>query len=170
MPFTPFHFGPGAAVKAVMPRQFSFGVFCFAQVLIDIEVLVYMARGGERLHGWAHTYLGASVVALLSLLIGWPICQWALRWWSLEPDLPLKEYFNPAPDITLVAAVSGAFIGSFSHVFLDSFMHRDVQPFLPFSEMTQPFGSVAAGSLHLLCFILAAVGAFACARYRRSDL
>jgi hypothetical protein len=169
MPFTPFHFGPGAAVKAAIPRQFSFCVFCFAQVLVDIEVIVYMIRGGERWHGWAHTYVGAGVVALLSVLIGWPICQWALRWWSVEPNLPLKEYFHPSPDITLLPAVSGAFIGSFSHVFLDALMHRDVQPFLPFSDANL-FGIVGAGALHLLCVVLGVVGVFVCGRFRKSDL
>ena len=37
MPITPFHFGPGAAVKAVAPRHFSFTVFAFSQVMIDLE-------------------------------------------------------------------------------------------------------------------------------------
>lgn len=170
MPFTPFHFGPGAVIKAVIPRHFSFGVFCFAQVLIDIEVLVYMARGGPRWHGWAHTFLGACVVAVISFLVGRPVCQWILRWWSAEPDLPLKEYFHPSPDITWGAAAAGALIGTISHVFLDSLMHRDVQPYLPFSETRHPFGEFGPGGLHLVCFVLAVIGAFACARYRRSDL
>jgi hypothetical protein len=37
MPFTPYHFGPGALVKAIMPRHFSFTVFCFAQIVTDFE-------------------------------------------------------------------------------------------------------------------------------------
>src|SRR5688572_12190096 len=108
MPFTPFHFGPGAAIKAVVPRHFSLGVFCFAQVLMDAEVLVYMARGGTQLHGWARTYVGAAVVAIVSILVGRPICEWSLRWWSSTPGLPLKELFNPRTKVTLIAACTGA--------------------------------------------------------------
>jgi hypothetical protein len=35
MPFNPFHFGPGAAIKAVIPAQFSLVEFCYAQVVTD---------------------------------------------------------------------------------------------------------------------------------------
>ena len=37
MPFTPFHMGPGLAVKAVCGRYFSLVVFGFSQVAIDIN-------------------------------------------------------------------------------------------------------------------------------------
>jgi hypothetical protein len=79
MPFTPFHFGPGAAVKAVAPRYFSFTVFCFAQIVTDLETAYYMLRGEYPLHRWLHTYLGATIVAVLCSLIGRPICKVALR-------------------------------------------------------------------------------------------
>ena len=170
MPFTPIHFGPGATIKAVIPRHFSFAVFCFAQVLMDIEVIIYMARGGERLHGAMHTYLGAAAVAILSFLIGRPICERILRWWLEKRGLPLKEYFHPAPRITFIAAGSGALLGGFSHVFLDSLMHGDVQPSLPFDEKAHPFGRVEAGTLHLVCFVLVVLGAIVCGSYRRSVL
>src|SRR3954466_12367032 len=64
MPFTPFHFGVGAAVKAVVPRAFSFSAFCFAQVVTDTEVLVHMARGDNGLHTFFHTYVGAVAVGV----------------------------------------------------------------------------------------------------------
>ncbi len=34
MPFTPFHMGPGTAIKAVTGRHFSLTIFGFAQVLM----------------------------------------------------------------------------------------------------------------------------------------
>jgi hypothetical protein len=51
MPFTPFHLGPGAAVKAIAGDDFSFIVFGGAQALMDIEPLVHMVRGDAVLHG-----------------------------------------------------------------------------------------------------------------------
>lgn len=49
MPFTPFHFGPGATVKAMAGQHFSFTVFAFTQVAIDLEPLYFMLRDEDRL-------------------------------------------------------------------------------------------------------------------------
>jgi len=43
MPFTPFHFGPAAALKAAAPAHFSFMVFCYAQVVTDLESGFYLS-------------------------------------------------------------------------------------------------------------------------------
>ncbi len=43
MPITPFHFGPGAVVKAVASRYFSFTVFAFSQGLIDLEPIGFFS-------------------------------------------------------------------------------------------------------------------------------
>ena len=45
MPFTPFHFGPGAALHALAPRHVSFMAFCGTNVLIDVESLVNLVTG-----------------------------------------------------------------------------------------------------------------------------
>jgi hypothetical protein len=81
---------------------------------MDIEVLVLMARSADRWHGYCHTYLGAVVIGIVAIAVGWPVCQWCLRWWRSQPDVPLKEYYNPVPEIRASAAISGAFIGTFS--------------------------------------------------------
>jgi len=70
MPFTPFHMGPGLAVKAVTGRYFSLTVFGFCQVAIDIEPLVRMIRGDIVIHGFTHTYLGATLIAFVSVVAG----------------------------------------------------------------------------------------------------
>jgi len=45
MPLTPFHFGPAAAIKAIAPAHFSFTVFCYSQVVIDLETGFHLLRG-----------------------------------------------------------------------------------------------------------------------------
>ena len=170
MPFTPFHFGPGAVLKAAIPRHFSFSVFCFAQVATDIEVLAYMARGTDQLHGYFHTYVGAAGIGLFSVVVGRPVCRRFLRWWSSQPQVPLKEYYGGSAEISFTQAVGGAFIGSLSHVFLDSIMHRDIRPFLPFNNSNSIFGVIGPGALHLVCFLLAVVGTLICARIPKSKL
>jgi len=66
MPFTPFHFGPAAALKAAAPTRFSFTVFCYAQVVTDLETGFYLVRGEYPVHRFFHTYLGGAVVGHLA--------------------------------------------------------------------------------------------------------
>ena len=48
MPITPFHFGPGAALKGVLGPQMSFTVFAFANVLIDVALVTLWRRRVQR--------------------------------------------------------------------------------------------------------------------------
>src|SRR5688500_13167370 len=72
MPVTPYHLGPGAAIKAVMPRHFSFTIFCFAQIVTDSETAYYILQGEYPLHRWFYTYLGATIVAVACVVVGLP--------------------------------------------------------------------------------------------------
>lgn len=158
MPVTPYHFGPGAAIKAALPRHFSFTIFCFAQVVTDCETAYYMVRGEYPLHRELHTYFGATFVAIFCIFVGRPLCQSALRLWTRWPAAPFKRYFPVTDRISLTAAVAGAFIGTYSHVFLDSIMHRDVQPFRPFSSQNPLYLVISLFTLHALCIILGVFG------------
>jgi hypothetical protein len=158
MPFTPFHFGPGAAVKAAMPRHFSFTMFCFAQIVTDFETAYYFLRGEYPLHRWFHTYLGATLVAACCVLVGRPICQAALRAWSLWRNAPFKRCFPITDRISVASAVISAFIGTYSHVFLDSIMHADVEPFNPFSTQNPLYRIISLFTLHALCIVLGVFG------------
>ena len=151
MPFTPYHFGPGASVKAVIPRYFSFTVFCFAQVVTDCETAYHMLRHEYPLHRWMHTYLGATVVAVFCIVVGRPICQGFLRFWHSSPAMPFKAWFPGLDRISLLAATIGAFVGTYSHVFLDSIMHPDVQPLQPWSNSNACYGIIGWVALHALC-------------------
>lgn len=170
MPFTPFHFGPAALIKAIAPRHFSFSVFCFAQVVTDVEVIVHMALRDGAWHQHLHTYAGATGVGLFSLIVGRPLCDFALRWWQRTPDLPLKEFYNPSPGITFGAAFTGAFAGTYSHVFLDSIVHIDVMPWAPFHLFNRSYHLIGPGTVHGLCFLSGVLGAWLCARLPKGKL
>ena len=129
-----------------------------------------MARGGDQLHGYLHTYAGAVGVGLFSVAVGRPLCCRFLRWWCVQPQVPLKEFYGGSPEISLFQAAGGAFIGSLSHVFFDSIMHADIHPLLPFNDSNSIFGVVGPGALHLACFLLAVFGALICARIPNSKL
>jgi Domain of unknown function (DUF4184) len=158
MPFTPFHFGPGAAVKAVIPRYFSFTVFCFAQIVTDCETAYHMVRHEYPLHRWMHTYAGATVVALFCIVVGRPVCQALLRRWREWSNAPFKPYFPISGEISLTSSIVTGFIGTYSHVFLDSIMHPDVQPFQPWSNSDPSFGIIDLFALHGLCILLGVAG------------
>ena len=158
MPLTPFHFGPGAAFEAAIPRYFSFTVFCFTQVVTDCETAYHMFRHEYPLHRWMHTYLGATGVAIFCIIVGRPICQALARSWRKTPDMPFKELFPASGGISLLAAAIGAFVGTYSHVFLDSIMHSDVRPFAPWSSENPCFGIIGTFALHGVCVLLGIAG------------
>jgi hypothetical protein len=148
MPFTPFHLGPGAALKAIGGRHFSFMVFGGAQVLMDIEPLVRIYRQSPILHGYTHTLAGALGIGIAATLTGKPISTFVLRRLQV-PHYPL----------TWSAAAAGAFLGTFSHVVLDALMHADMQPWWPLSHENGLLGVVSMSTLHLGCVAAGVIGA-----------
>ena len=151
MPFTPLHMGPGIFLKALMKTSFSLMVFGWTQIVMDIQPLIVMITGEGHLHGFTHTYVGAILIATFSALSGKYLGELGLvilrigaeqriviRWW---------------------VAFASAFIGSFSHVFLDSIMHYDVEPFYPFTLVNDFHGWLTISTLHKVCLYSGLVGA-----------
>ena len=150
MPITPLHFGPGVALKSVLGGAFSFTVFALVNMLVDIEPVVRVLTGSDRLHAHLHTYTGATVIAILSVLLGKPICEWALRLWNQRLDARQK-FLSVEPAISPLAAWSGALLGAWSHVALDSLMHADMDPLWPLATGNALLGLVSLDGLHILC-------------------
>ncbi|MDP2226262.1 MAG: hydrolase [Moraxellaceae bacterium] len=148
MPFTPLHMGPGLLMKALLQGSFSVMVFGWAQILIDIEPLVAILRHDAVLHGWSHTWIGATVIALVAALTGKPAAVLGLRLFNLSSHLPLSWP---------VAFVS-AFIGTWSHVLLDSVMHADMLPWRPLTDANPALGLISTGMLHLFCLVSGVLG------------
>lgn len=140
MPSTPFHFGPGLALHAAAPRQVNFLAFCAANALIDVETLYNLATGHHALHTFFHTYVGATLVAGVITLAFTLVDRWGGR----------------AP--TLAPVITGAALGAYSHILLDSVMHADVRPFAPFSMANPLLDVLSTADLHLLCVALGMAG------------
>ena len=158
MPITPFHFGPGAAVKAVAPRHFSFTVFAFSQVLIDLEPIGFFIFTGAPIHPYLHTYLGATLVFLASWWLGRPVGEWALRVWNAWLNPAQARWLAYEPRVSIQAAGVGAFIGAYSHVAIDSIMHGDMEPFAPVSAASPWLHIVSVDTLHWLCVLAGVIG------------
>lgn len=159
MPFTPFHMGPGLAIKAAAGRHFSLMVFGFSQVAIDLEPLVRIIRGDAVIHGFTHTYAGATLIGAASAAAGRPVCQWLLRWWPPDPASPLLARLRGPELISWRAAIVGAFAGTYSHVLLDGIMHSDVRPLAPLSDANPLLHAVPVADLHILCVLAGVLGA-----------
>ena len=149
MPFTPFHMGPGLLIKAILQGSFSLMVFGWAQIIMDIQPLVVLLTGEGHLHGFSHTYIGATLIGAGAALTGKYAAEFGLRLMGLIRFLP----------ISWPIAIISAFIGSFSHVLLDSIMHADITPFAPFL-LNNPFlGFLSVGMLHKLFLYSGLIGA-----------
>lgn len=158
MPFTPFHLGPGTAIKAVAGRHFSLTVFGLAQVLIDLEPLVRIVRHDAMLHGFSHTYLSALVLAAVAAMVGKPLFGGLLRVWNGTTRRARASWAQVRAEIPWRAAWGNALIGTLSHIWLDSFIYRDMHPWLPFSQANGLLGLVPGGWVYGFYVLTGVVG------------
>lgn len=152
MPFTPIHMGPGILIKSILQGSFSLMVFGWTQIVMDIQPLIVLISGEGHLHGFTHTYIGAIFIAIFAALSGKYLSEFGLK------ILKIPENNKPIAIIWWVAFLS-AFIGSFSHVLLDSIMHSDVEPLFPFTLDNQFLEMISASMLHKVCLYSGLVGA-----------
>jgi membrane-bound metal-dependent hydrolase YbcI (DUF457 family) len=138
------------AVKSIAGDRFSLITFGVAQVAIDIEPGIGLLRGSEILHGWTHTYVGATIIAGLVLLVR-PLCNWILKRWNAELRYHRLTQFTASEPLRWGPAAIGAFVGTYSHVALDSFMHSDLRPVAPFSASNDLLSVVSVQMLHVGC-------------------
>lgn len=158
MPFTPLHMGPALVIKAAAGRHFSVLVFGIAQLAMDIEPLIGIIRGWNVLHGWTHTVLGATLIGLPVFLLAPPLCNWILRRWNRELEHHKLHWLGSPEPITRIAAATGAFIGTYSHVLFDGIMHADMLPLRPWSADNALLGLLSIDALYLACFISGLTG------------
>lgn len=151
MPATPLHIGPALIVKAVAPHHFSVLVFAFGNVLMDIEPVVQFLREEYVLHGFTHTYVGATILGIVSLFLGKPFCERLLARFQADPRSPFLVWLHGPDRIGWRTAAISAFAATYSHVVLDSIMHGDMEPLAPWSKANGLLATVPVDTLHLLC-------------------
>jgi membrane-bound metal-dependent hydrolase YbcI (DUF457 family) len=143
--------GPGILVKAILQSSFSLMVFGWTQIVMDIQPLVVMISGQGHLHGFTHTYVGAVLIAIIAALSGKYLSELGLNILGMLKEQPILILWR--------VAFLSAFIGSFSHVLLDSIMHTDVEPFYPYTLVNNFHGFMSIAALHKLCLYSGLVGA-----------
>lgn len=152
MPFTPLHMGPGLLIKAILQGSFSLIIFGWAQIMMDLQPLFALTTGIGDLHGISHTYPAATVITILSALSGKQLTEFCLKFRG-------SAYKTTPVTITWPVALFSAFIGTFSHVLLDSIMHGDITPFYPFTLSNELLEFISVNQLHTFCIYSGLIGA-----------
>lgn len=125
MPFTPFHLGPAFFFGLLLSAALDFPTFLIANVLPDAEpliIIIFFNSRGLTLHGFFHSYIGATVLALILAL-----CMYFLKGLSGA----LMKAFRLSQSSSLKKIVFTSLMGSYLHVFLDSFLYSEMMPFYP---------------------------------------
>ncbi|WP_018414413.1 hypothetical protein [Teredinibacter turnerae] len=151
MPFTPYHFGPGLLFKSLLQGSFSLVIFAWAQIVMDIQPLLVLLTGKGHLHGFTHTLVGATLLAVFSAVSGKYGIDNLLNRWPNHVKVGLL--------VSWPTAVLSALIGCYSHVVLDAIMHGDLLPFAPFNTNNPMLHMLSVNDLHWLCVTAGAAGA-----------
>lgn len=158
MPFTPFHMGAAMLVKPGAGASFSVIAFGLAQIVIDIEPGIKLARGSDVLHGPSHTILVAILVAAIVALISpWVVSRFVRRW-NQEVRHHKLDWLAETEQVSWTAAISGALFGTLSHLVLDSLVHHDIRPLAPFSNANPLVGLVSHDGIYQLCVVMGVMG------------
>jgi membrane-bound metal-dependent hydrolase YbcI (DUF457 family) len=149
MPFTPFHFGPGLLLGILLFPFIDFGTLIIASVILDIEPLVVIVFGLPLpLHGFFHTYLGATIASIVLAACIYPVRN---QLNSIVSLLILRQHS------TLRHILLAGLIGTYFHVFLDSFLYTEMNPFWPL--LGNPFlGIIGSSLVYSFCTFAGLVG------------
>ncbi len=125
---------------------------------MDLQPLLVILTGKGNLHGFSHTYIGATLIAIFSILTGRWIYQAIMFFIKKDFSEYQKKLFDVPKKLTLRVCIISAFIGTYSHVLLDSIMHADVKPFYPINLDNDINLIISINSLHKLCIYTGLLG------------
>ncbi len=153
MPLTPYHFGPGLFIGLLFLSFIDFPTFLIASVIVDIEpFLVLLFNLNYPLHGFFHSFLGGTIIALILTVIMTKIREFFT---------PLMRFFKIEQEISFKKILFASLLGINIHILLDSPIYTDIRPFFPLDF--NPFYRITslAGSLETMicvwCFLAALI-------------
>ncbi len=150
--------GPGILIKAILQGFFSLIIFGWAQILMDLQPLFVIITGKGSLHGFSHTYVGATLIALISAFTGKWIYEMVMVFIKKDFTVYQKKLFDVPKKLTTGVCIISALLGTYSHVILDSIMHADVEPFYPINLENNLHLVLSIESLYKLCIYTGVVG------------
>lgn len=122
MPLTPFHLGPATFFGLILNRFLNLTTFVLGNVILDIEpFLVLVFNLNYPLHGFFHSFLGASFIALVLALL---MIVFQKRIEDFTKFLKLKQNFSKR------AIWLASFLGVYFHILFDAPLYTDIRPFI----------------------------------------
>ena len=123
MPLTPFHLGPALFFGLLLFSVIHLPTFLVANIIVDLEPLfVLLFQLDYPLHGFFHSLLGSSMIAVALSLI---MVRFDERIQKIMRFFNLEQQFSPRS--IWFASFSGVYI----HIILDSRLYTDIKPFFP---------------------------------------
>jgi hypothetical protein len=123
MPFTPFHLGPGLFFGLLLLRFIDFPTFLIANIVVDVEPFLVLVFGLDySFHGFFHSFLGGTVVALLLA----PVMNRIRGAFS-----PLMALFQLEQQSSMKSILLASISGVFLHILLDARIYLDIRPLYP---------------------------------------
>jgi hypothetical protein len=145
-------------VKSIVARWYSLSAFIAAQILIDCETLYHLVRHETPVHRTLHTFAGATLAGAVTA-VGLLGLRWlAGRIKSRGSEARPASLPSVRSEMTTTGIWVGALAGGVSHPWLDGLMHRDMQPFAPWSSANPFLGIVSVEVLHLGCVAAGLLG------------
>ena len=144
MPFTPFHFGPGACIGLPLKKYIDLPVFLLANVVVDLEPLAVMSFGLDYpIHGYFHTFLPGALLGLIWALLAYP---------ARGLFQGLMNLFRLPYKASLSKMIISAILGVWFHVLLDGLIYPDVRAFYPL-KANPLAGLLSVSAMYTLCTI-----------------
>lgn len=144
MPFTPFHWGPALLIGFLLFPHLDLAALVVSSVAVDVEPFAVVFLGLRYpLHGFLHTYLGATVVA---------VAVAAGLWFFKGQVARVVSLFGIRQESSFIKILLTSLFGAYSHILLDSFLYSEMNPLYPLGG--NPFlYLVSVGDVYLLCSV-----------------
>ena len=123
MPFTPFHLGPGLLIGMLLFSYVDFASIMISSVAVDVEpFIIAMFRLNLPLHGFFHTYVGGTVIAVVTA-VGIYLVRGLLS--------RVLGLFRIRQESSFKRVLYTSLFGVYFHILLDAFLYGEMNPFYP---------------------------------------
>lgn len=142
MPFTPFHLGSGLLIGMLLFPYLDFASIMISSVAVDVEpFLILMLRLRLPLHGFFHSYLGGTMIAVLTA-VGLYIMRGLLS--------RVLGLFRIRQESSFKRILYTSLFGVYFHILLDSFLYGEMNPLYPITG--NPFlGFLSFSAVYEFC-------------------
>ncbi|MEM3531418.1 MAG: hypothetical protein QXD42_06475, partial [Nitrososphaerales archaeon] len=123
---------------------FDLPALFLSSVIVDLEGICILMFGFPLpLHGFFHSYLGASILGIFTAIIVYYLYRWLRK---------IMKLFMLEQKSSFKRILLTSLFGVYSHVFLDSFLYEEMNPFYPIYG--NPFlGLISANGIYFFSML-----------------